>query len=393
MPRRSRLAACVPLLLLANAACKARAPLLAPAPRSPIAAPGGAGNLALGDVNGDGHLDLAVASGANRGVAILLGDGAGAFADFPGSLAACGIEPGELCLGDVNEDGKLDLAVAGHDSHEIVVLLGDGRGGFARGSAAPVVTARAGKPHNHGLLLGDVDGDAHLDLAAADSEADVVAILLGDGKGGFAHAAGSPFAAGPAPYPPAFGDVDGDGRLDLVVPDSGTGRYYREHHALSRSVTVLLGDGAGGFRSAPGSPLTVVEGPYFAALGDVDGDRRPDLVTAHDDSDSISILLNDGGGRFRAAPQSPLDLGRRAFATLIADADGDGAGDLVLATGESVTVLLGDGRGTFAPAAGSPFAAGHGTWRLALGDIDEDGRLDAVASNVESDSISVFLGR
>jgi hypothetical protein len=206
-------------------------------------------------------------------------------------------------------------------------------------------------------------------------------------------ASGSPFAAGPGPYPPALGDVDGDGRLDIVVPDSGTGQYSREHGSLARTVAVLLGDGQGGFRPAAFSPLTVLEGPYFATLGDLDGDQRLDLVTAHDDSSSITILLNDGGTRFGPARQSPLDLGRRAFQVVVADVNGDRKADLVLATGDSVTVLLGDGRGRLAPAPGSPFAAGRGAWTLAVGDLDEDGKLDIVASNVESEGLHVLLGQ
>lgn len=383
------------MLVTLAASCDSmpRERLFVPAPGSPIAMPGGSGNVELADVNRDGHLDLIVAAGEERGLSIWLGDGTGAFAPLPGTAAMHAIRAGETTLGDVNEDGHLDLAIASHDSYEVLLLVGDGRGGFSPAPNAPVLTGSAGRPHNHGLISGDVNRDGHLDLVAVNSGDGTVAVLLGDGHGGFVHASGSPFAAGPGPYPPALGDVDGDGRLDIVVPDSGTGQYSREHGSLARTVAVLLGDGQGGFRPAAFSPLTVLEGPYFATLGDLDGDQRLDLVTAHDDSSSITILLNDGGTRFGPARQSPLDLGRRAFQVVVADVNGDRKADLVLATGDSVTVLLGDGRGRLAPAPGSPFAAGRGAWTLAVGDLDEDGKLDIVASNVESEGLHVLLGQ
>jgi len=393
MLRSSSLGACILVVLAASCDRMPRERLFVPAPGSPLAMPGGAGNVALADVNRDGHLDLVVAAGQDRGLVILLGKGTGAFTSVPGAAAMRAVQAGETSLGDVNEDGHLDMAVASHDSYEVVVLLGDGKGGFLPAPASPAITGSAGKPHNHGLISGDVDGDCHLDLVAVNSGDGTVAVLLGDGRGVFVHASGSPFAAGPGPYPPALGDVDGDGRLDIVVPDSGTGQYSREHGFLARTVTVLLGDGQGGFHPAPYSPLTVLEGPYFATLGDLDGDQRLDLVTAHDDSSSVSILLNDGGTGFRPALQSPFDLGRRAWKVVIADASGDRKADLVLATGDSVTVLLGDGRGKFVPAPGSPFAAGRGAWTLAVGDLDEDGKLDVVASNVESENLHVLLGQ
>jgi hypothetical protein len=225
------------------------------------------------------------------------------------------------------------------------------------------------------------------------SDAGNIAVLLGDGRGAFSPAPESPFAAGPGPYPAALGDVDGDGHLDVVVPDSGTGQYSREHGSLARTVVVLLGDGRGGFHLAPYSPINVIAGPYFATLADLDGDARLDLVVAHDDTSSITILLNDGEKGFRPAPQSPLDIGNRAFQVAVADMNGDRRSDLVLATGNSITVLLGDGHGRFAHAPGSPFAAGRGAWTLGVGDVKEDGKPDVVTSNVESEDLHVLIGQ
>jgi hypothetical protein len=358
-------------------------PLFEAAPGSPLVVAGGPQNIAVGDVNHDGKPDLVVAC-AKGHVAVLLGDGKGGFAPAPGTPVKLAIRPGEMALGDVNGDGHLDLALADHDLYAVTVLLGDGKGGFAPAPGSPFAMKQGEHPHTHGLALVDVNGDGALDLLTVNNDDNDVAVLLGDGKGGFRPAPGSPFAVGPSPYPLAVGDVNGDGRPDIITPSSKPGE---------RTVTVLLGDGRGGFKPAPGSPVATAGQAYFVALGDVNGDGRPDLVVAHNDDGRVTVLLGDGRGGFRPAPSSPVDLGSRAWGVVVADVNRDGKPDLVAATGDAVRVLLGDGRGSFRAAPGSPFAAGKGAWRLAVADLNGDGKLDVAATGVESDRVTVLLGR
>src|SRR5262249_54293663 len=117
------------LLGSACAAPQAQRPLLAPAPDSPIAVAGAPGNVALGDVNQDGKPDLVVASG--RGITVLLGQGDGRFRAARGSPVKVPERASEMVLRDLNGDGKLDLALANHDSYGVMLLFGDGDGGFA----------------------------------------------------------------------------------------------------------------------------------------------------------------------------------------------------------------------------------------------------------------------
>jgi len=306
-------------------------------------------------------------------------------------------------MGDVNRDGKPDLIVG--SSNELTVLLGNGRGGFEGTTNAPVrlplgagemvtgdftaapgspVTAReqGKRPHTHGLAAGDVNGDGKLDLVTVNNEDDDVSVLLGNGKGGFARAPGSPFPVGRSPYPIELADVNGDNKLDVVAPNSGPGR---------RTVTVLLGDGRGAFRPAPKSPFPTAGDAYFVTAADVNGDRAPDLIATHDDDSLVTLLLGDGSGDFKPARGSPLNLGNRAWQIIAIDLDRDGNGDLAAAGGNGVTVLLGDGKGLFKRAENSPFRTGRGSWRFAVADLNNDGKLDIVAGNVESDDISVLL--
>ncbi|MFN0008210.1 MAG: FG-GAP repeat domain-containing protein [Planctomycetota bacterium] len=376
-------------------ACRAQSPqpLLVPAPGSPLEIQDGAGNVAMGDVNGDSFLDLVITATKKPAITILAGDGRGGFASVPERVIPLESLPGEMVLADLNRDGRLDLAVASHDSYGIVVLLNDGRGGFAPAPGSPFLSAIGTTPHNHGLQAADVDEDGRVDLVTVQSEEGTVGVMLGDGRGGFKAAPSSPFKVGPAPYPPALGDIDKDGHVDIAVPEAGFGRYYREHNSLARTVTLLVGDGKGGFRPGASSPLTVAEGPYFVALADLDGDGALDLVATHDDSDLMSLLMGDGKGGFRASTHSPIAMGRGVSSAVVLDLNRDQKQDLALATSESLRVLLGDGRGAFSPASGAPFSTGKGTGRIAAGDVDGDGRPDIATANTESSDVSVLLSR
>ena len=359
-------------------------PLFEAAPGSPFAVAGKPNNVIAGDLNEDGKPDLVIAC-ADGHIAVLLGDGNGGFRPAKGSpVKLSHSRPWEMALGDINGDGNLDLAVADHNSYAVSVLLGDGKGGFKPAPGSPFVTKKGEHPHTHGLALADVNGDGKLDLITANSDDNDVAVLLGDGKGGFAPAPGSPFAVGPQPYPLTVGDVNGDGKPDIITPNSEPGE---------RTLTVLLGDGRGSFRPAPGSPFATAGRPYYVALGDINGDGKPDLVAAHADDQRVTILLGDGKGGFKSAPYSPVDLGGRAWGLVVADVNGDGKADLVAATGDTVRVLLGDGHGSFTAAPGSPFPAGKGTYRLVVADLNGDGKPDIAATGEESNQVTVFLGK
>jgi hypothetical protein len=333
-----------------------------------------------GDLNGDGKADLAVAVGGTSALSVLLGDGRGGFSPAPGSPLPVGSAPHLVEIGDLDRDGDPDLVATGHDSHGVFVWLGDGTGRFRSAAGSPYPALAGGKPHNHGLALGDLDRDGDLDVATTDDEAHAVAVLLGDGRGGFRPAPRSPIRVGRQPYPPALGDLNGDGRLDVVTPDVESG-----------TLSVLLGDGGGGFGAASGSPIRVTTRPYSVALGDLDGDGRLDAVATHDDCSLVTILLGDGRGGFRAAAGSPLDVGRRAWKAVIHDLDRDGRSDVVLGAGDGVIVMLGDGRGGLASAPGSPLPAGRGAWSVAVGDLDGDGQADVATADVESGTLSVLL--
>ena len=362
--------------------------MFAPASGSPIAINCGPGIITVGDLNKDGKPDLIVGCEQTRTVTVLVGAGGGAFrVSNPISLPDA---PGNIVLGDVNGDGNPDAAIDSHDSYGVILMLGDGKGSLAVAPTSPIVMKEGQQPHTHGLGLTDMNGDRELDLITANNADNDISIAFGDGRGGFTRAP-TTFGVGPSPYPFALGDVNNDGRSDIIATASATGPQRAQQLRSSFALTLLLNDGRGGFRR---SDLPVRTGqPWFAALGDVNGDGKTDAVASHHDQSKLTVMIGDGTGRFSEGAASPFDFGRNVFQLLVADANHDGRLDALAAVGDGVHVMLGDGRGRFRPAPGSPVLTGRGVWRFVVADLNADGKPDLATSNLESRSVSVLLGR
>jgi uncharacterized protein (TIGR03437 family) len=369
MPRIPRI---VCVLLAVSAAAWAQ---FTASPGSPFTSVSGPGSVAVGDFNGDGRPDLAIANANSNNVTVLLGNGAGGFTAAAGSPFPAGQMPMFVAVGDFNGDGRPDLAIANHDGH-VTVLLGNGSGGF---------TAAAGSPFAAGawpasIAVADFNADGNLDLAIANANSNNVTVLLGNGSGGFTAAPGSPFPAGSGPQSVAVGDFNGDGKPDLAIAN-GTGG----------NVTVLLGNGAGGFTAAAGSPFAAGSGPQSVAVGDFNGDGKPDIAIANGNSNNVTVLLGNGAGRFTAAPGSPFPADTpRSIAA--ADFNRDGKPDLAITNWSgTVTVLLGDGTGGFAAAPGSPYPAGLDPESVAVGDFNGDGKPDLAMADFFGSTVTVLL--
>lgn len=363
---------------------QSQGPLFSPAPGSPVVVGEGSGRVVLADVNGDGKLDLVTQHLQSRVVTVQLGDGTGRFAMAPGSPITLAYSPVDIKLGDVNNDGMLDLCVTGSERDTVDIFLGNGSGRFTLAPGSPALVSGSAKFKTHGLQLVDINEDGKLDIIATNTQQNTFATLLGNGRGGFSPGPPATFPAGQGRYAFAFGDLYGDGHLDAVIA-SGNNEF-----AEPGRVVMLRGDGKGAFKYASETPAPT--GPRYVTLGDVNGDGRRDIVLAHGTNQLgfVSILLNQGGGKFVTG--STYDLGTAAWAVAVADVNRDKSNDLVVATVDSVTVLL-NGKSGFAPAPGSPFRAGPGAFYLAIGDLNLDGKLDVVASSFGGNAVTVLLGR
>jgi hypothetical protein len=228
------------------------------------------------------------------------------------------------------------------------------------------------------LTAADFNHDSRPDLVVADLEDGEVTVLLNDGGGRFHPAPGSPFQSGSQPNDFAVADFDRDGNPDLAVVNTQT-----------PFISIFLGDGCGGFRAAPGSPVRTESNPHphGVVAGDFAGRGAIDLATDSWGRNQIELLTGDGHGGF--APGPFIGVGRRPYQRLrAADLNGDGAPDIVTTNldGDSVTVLLGDGHGGFREAPGSPFRTAPAPWEVSIADVNRDGKPDLVIVPYDRDA-------
>lgn len=188
---------------------------------------------AIGDFNGDGRLDVAVTSGGSQalpvsGLAVSLGNGDGTFTAAPGSPISLGNSLSGIIAADFNGDGKLDLAMTDAGGNTVIILLGNGDGTFSQAPGSPIVTGNS----PGAIVAGDLNNDGKLDLAVANFNCTAfplncgqgtVTILLGNGDGTFTQAGNSPVAVAGGPSSLALADFNGDGRLDLALTSTSDG--------------------------------------------------------------------------------------------------------------------------------------------------------------------------
>jgi hypothetical protein len=348
--------------------------------------------VAVGDLDGDGDIDLVF--GDRTRDRLLINDGSGVFAEQPvARLPATDTASEDLVLADVDGDLDLDLVVARAGAPD-QLFINDGGGNFrdaTSGMSAAIDESRA-------VTAADLDGDGHADLVFANRGPD--RIDLGDGNGVFASTVRPAFPSLLEPLTNALvlADFDGDGDLDAFLANGGD-RYSAD----SLQDRLFVNDGTGCFADETAGRLPVDRDlPYHAVAGDLDGDGDLDLVVGHGGSlyrHTDRLLLNDGSGRFADAtagrlPQVVVD----STAMRLGDVDGDG--DLDLVVGQSTLfrnlVLINDGGARFVDEtpARLPDHPWLATEDLALGDVDGDGDLDlvvAVAPNNQTRRNRLYL--
>ena len=251
-------------------------------------------------------------------------------------------------------------------------------------SADGVVRVPAGRGPS-ALASADVNGDSLIDLLVGNETDGTLLTLLGDGRGGFRPSPGPASSAGPNPLDIAVGDFNRDSRLDCAVANHETS-----------TVTVLLGDGAGAFAPAIGSPFFSGNRPHVhsVAAADLNGDAFLDVVSESADTDTVQVIFGDGTGRFSSP--APYFVGSLPyFRVRTGDLDGDGRSDVVVALSRAnaVAVLRSDGRGGLVPVAGSPFpVGGSNPLNVAIADLNGDRRLDLAVLHAAGASLLLFDG-
>ena len=365
--------------------------------------------LALADLNGDHNLDLVISNSANNFVSVLQGDGAGHFSLFANYTV--GNHPNRLAIADVNGDGNLDLIVPNENDGTISVLLGNGAGGFGAQTTFTVGS------HPYAVVVADVNGDGAPDILVANygstlgspGSPGTVSVLLGNAPGRIETIASSPtgatesvntvtitttaphgFTAGQTVTIAGVGVAGYNGSFVVASVPTATSFTYTDP-------TAGLGASGGGTAQVavplfqPQVTFAVDNSPRSVAVEDVNGDGKPDLVTANLYSDDVSVLLGTGNAALFSS-QTTFATVSHPSSVSVADANGDGKLDLITPSYFSggVGVLLGNGNGTFQSA--TTFAEPFQINDLVVADLNNDGRLDLVAADFTNNTVSVLLG-
>jgi hypothetical protein len=290
--------------------------------------------LAVADVNGDGKLDLIVAtcceSNGDGEAAVLLGNGDGTF-QAPVFYDSGGLQGGPLAVADLTGNGIPDIVMANWDNStgNVGVLLGNGDGTFqpALISAAPVDPSC--------LTIADVNRDGKLDALVCSE--DSVAVLLGNGNGTFQSFTSTNFPTGFCTFAVAIADVNGDGLPDMVAPNAGP-----DSCSPTGFAGILLGDGNSTlFHPEVNYEANSNAGIGAVAVSDLNGDGKLDvMVTAGGyGPGSVGVLLGNGDGTFQAATSYGTG-GTGSHAIVAADLNGDGRPDIVVVNFSSSTVSV-----------------------------------------------------
>ena len=273
-----------------------------------------------------------------------------------------------LAVGDFDEDGTRNVVVGNAGSLELSLLSGKPAGTLVNPVRIPI----GERPDL--VRAADLNADGHLDLAVLDKTLGTVSVWLGDGHGGFAKK--GTFGAGNRPTGFSIADAGGDRKLDFLV-----GNEYGD-------LLILRGRGDGTFR-----PFVRSDRGLALAKANVNGDGRDELILSNELLDRVTVQAGRPGQAFgpgfsAGRSEGVLDPG----AVKVADLDGDGRNDLILANtgGNNVLVYLGLGNGRFADA--QRFFAGTGPAGLTIADVNGDGRLDVLVANRGSNNVSVLLG-
>ncbi len=327
----------------------------------------------LGDINGDGKLDLVTSLYLTDSVSVQLGNGDGTFQTATTILIAKGFGPAENHLVSLRGNGTLDLIVASFNTNQIAVLLGNGNGTFQTpvfytvGSAANTPTS---------LTTGDFNDDGKLDVAVANTGDNTISVLLGNGSGSLTLQSPS-ISVGHDPEAIRAGDFNGDGYSDLAVANYNDGTVttlLNNKNGTFTATTVSVGSGAGS-----GPQALAVNGSGSSLL----------LAVANYNDNTVSVLHSNGNGTF--ATQKIVSVGKGPDDVSFADFNGDGIPDLAVSNYSSGTTSLALGSSGGSYTVLGPFTVGSAPYSATVGDVDLDGTPDLVVSNCFSNNTGVLL--
>jgi RecA/RadA recombinase len=362
--------------------------------------------VAVGDLDGDGKPDLITLNYSDGTLSVYHNISTNGIL-APGSfappvvltVAGAGSSVFGLALADLTGDGRLDILVGDYTLNQISIFQNFSSPGSLTTNSfgAEVDIAIAGQPT--GIAVADLDGDGKQDIVTANGGSNTVSVLRNIGSNGVvsasSFAAPVSFATGPAPWKVVVADVDGDGKPDLITVNQSD-----PNHKVSilRNLSVAVGITTNSF--APAVDLSGADTGEALAVGDIDGDGKLDVVVGSYSGDTLAVYRNVGtpGSITTGSFATPVvfPVGARVHTVAIGDLDGDGKPDLAAVTELPSQLALFKNLstpGSFSTGSLGPqinFASGNNTAGLVIADLDADGRPDLACGNFYDNTLELY---
>ncbi len=342
-------------------------------------------SISIGDIDGDGKPDLATANHGSNTVSVFLNTSTSGTVSFATTADfTAGSSPWSVCIGDIDGDGKPDIAVTNGGDNTVSVLLNTSTVGTI--NFASKLDFNTGSNPSFSVSIGDLDGDGKPDLAVVNNGDNTVSVLRNTSTlGSISFAAKADFTIGSDGRSVTIGDIDGDGKPDLATANAG-----------SNNVSVLLNTSTTGSISfATKADFTTATGCVSISIGDLDGDGKPDLATANYNGSNVSVLRNTStSGSISFDAKVDFTSGSGATAIRMGDIDGDGKPDLAVSNYDASTVSVlrnTSTSGAISFDAKVDYITGTVPYSVIIGDIDADGQPDLATANTDDNTISVLL--
>ncbi|MGZ3864278.1 MAG: FG-GAP-like repeat-containing protein [Bacteroidia bacterium] len=350
-------------------------------------------NVAIGDIDGDGKSDLVVANTGTTTVSVFRNTSTAGTISFAAKVDfTTGTAPQGVALGDLDGDGKLDVAVADNGTSRVSVYRNLSTVGTVSLSAKTDYTTGI---NPSGVVIGDIDGNGKPEIVTANSTANTVSVLRNTCTvGTISFGTKVDFTTGTSPFAVAVGDVDGDGKPELAVSNNGVS-----------TVSVLRNTATTGTITAASFAakvdFTTGTNPYGIALGDIDGDGKPEIAAANSGAATVSVLRNTStsgtvtAGSFAA--KVDFATGTNPFGVALSDIDGDGKIDMAASNSNATSASLLKNTATSGTITAGSFAAkvdfttGAQPYSIAVGDLDGDNKPDFATTNFGAAKVSTFL--